>query len=82
MALYALALILLFGIPFLLYCLWNFGGELKPRKTRSEMFSRLPDWGSVQAMSMPRVNPQNASLTPATETGYQDRDCTAPARVC
>lgn len=31
---YVLVAILLVGIPFLLYCLWNFGRELKPRRSR------------------------------------------------
>ena len=53
MALYALALILLLGIPFLLYCLWNFARELKPRRARVLAHSSLPAWGTVRAMPMP-----------------------------
>ena len=30
---YFLAAILLVGIPFLLYCLWNFGRELNPHRS-------------------------------------------------
>lgn len=32
---YFLAAILLVGIPFLLYCLWNFARELKPYRSRA-----------------------------------------------
>ena len=35
MTTYLLALILAAGIPFLLYCLWNFGRELRPRTPRA-----------------------------------------------
>jgi hypothetical protein len=32
---YLLAAILLMGIPFLLYCLWNFARELRPYGSRA-----------------------------------------------
>jgi hypothetical protein len=35
MTAYVLLLILILGIPFLLYCLWNFGRELRPRKSHA-----------------------------------------------
>jgi hypothetical protein len=35
MTTYALILILIVGIPFLLYCLWNFGCELRPRRSHA-----------------------------------------------
>ena len=35
MTTYLLALILALGIPFLLYCLWNFGRELRPRTSKA-----------------------------------------------
>jgi hypothetical protein len=37
MTTYLLALILALGIPFLLYCLWNFGRELRPRTSRAAL---------------------------------------------
>ena len=37
MTTYVLALILALGIPFLLYCLWNFGRELRPRTSRAAL---------------------------------------------
>ena len=52
MALYVLAPVLLLGIPFLLYCLWNFSRELKPRSTRVFVASKWPTWGSVHATPM------------------------------
>lgn len=36
---YALGLILAVGIPFLLYCLWNFSRELRPRKSTAVLSS-------------------------------------------
>lgn len=44
MALYVFDLILFLGILFLLYCLWNFARELKPRSTRLVAPSRWPTW--------------------------------------
>ena len=37
---YFLATILLLGIPFLLYCLWSFARELKPRSSSVVVSSR------------------------------------------
>ena len=37
MTTYLLALILALGIPFLLYCLWNFSRELRPRTSRASL---------------------------------------------
>ena len=37
MTTYLLALILALGIPFLLYCFWNFGRELRPRTSRAAL---------------------------------------------
>ncbi len=41
MTTYLLALILAVGIPFLLYCLWNFGRELRPRTSRAVLSSQF-----------------------------------------
>jgi len=81
MALYALVLIVLLGILFLLYCLWNFARELKPPPRRAPMFSRVSNWGIVHVIPMPRAKPQDASINPVTRAGRQDRDYTMPARV-
>jgi hypothetical protein len=82
MALYALALILFLGIPFLLYCLWNFSRELNPRKTRVFEFTALPSWGSVRTMAMSRLRHQNASLNSGTKVVRRpDPDYPTPARV-
>jgi hypothetical protein len=36
---YLLAAILALGIPFLLYCLWNFARELRPHRSRAVLSS-------------------------------------------
>ena len=41
MTTYLLALILALGIPFLLYCLWNFGRELRPRTSTRCLVSQF-----------------------------------------
>jgi hypothetical protein len=61
MGVYMLAAILVVGIPFLLYCLWNFSREIKPRKA-PVFFSAVPTWSSVPAMPVSRPRRQNASL--------------------
>jgi hypothetical protein len=40
MTAYVLALILIVGVPFHLYCLWNFGRELWPRRSRATLSAR------------------------------------------
>ena len=82
MAPYALALILLLGIPFLLYCLWNFARELKPRKSRVFAHSSLPAWGSIRALPRFRPRRQNALFKLRSKAvDCQDRDYSKPARV-
>jgi hypothetical protein len=82
MAPYALALILLLGIPFLLYCLWNFARELKPRKSRVFAHSSLPAWGSVPAMPMSRPSRQIALFKSRSKVVDRlDRDYPRPARA-
>jgi hypothetical protein len=81
MALYALALVLLLGIAFLLYCLWNFSRDLKPRKTSVFAPSGWPAWGSVHPMPTPRLRRQNALFTSkANAVDHPDRDYRIPAR--
>lgn len=82
MAPYALALILLLGIPFLLYCLWNFERELKPRKTRVFAHSSLPAWGSVRAIPPPQLLRNNALFNSRSKSVDRlDHDYPRPARV-
>lgn len=40
MMVYVLALILIAGVPFLLYCLWNFARELRPRRSSAALSVR------------------------------------------
>lgn len=79
MAPYALALILLLGIPFLLYCLWNFAREVKPRRKRALMFSALPSCS--QPGRVPRLVEKSTSLRSLTNLRGSDHDFTTPARV-
>jgi hypothetical protein len=83
MALYVLAPVLLLGIPFLLYCLWNFTRELKPRNTRVFVPSRWPTWASAHPttpMSLPKR--QDVPLKPVVKgVDRPDRDYLRPARV-
>jgi hypothetical protein len=82
MALYVLAPVLLLGIPFLLYCLWNFSRELKPRSTRVFVASKWPTWGSVQATPMSVPRRQDVPLeSGAKAVDRPDRDYLRPARV-
>jgi hypothetical protein len=64
MTAYLLLLILAVGIPFLLYCLWNFTRELRPHRSgavlsipsmRKDVFHNIP-------MSQLRSRPQVVSL--------------------
>ena len=82
MALYVLAPVLLLGVLFLLYCLWNFSRELKPRSTRVFVPSKWPTWGSVQATPMSLPRPQAVPLeSRAKAVDRPDRDYLRPARV-
>jgi len=51
MTIYVFALILTVGVPFLLYCLWNFGRELRPRRSSAILCTR--SFGSKSTRSMP-----------------------------
>jgi hypothetical protein len=61
---YLLALILALGIPFLLYCLWNFSRELRPRRSASFLSSSSPRQVAFNAMPMSgfRSQPQTIQL--------------------
>jgi hypothetical protein len=78
MAMYALVVIFVLGIPFLLYCLWNFAREVKPRRKRALMFSSLPSY--AQPASMPRLL-TNSSPQKSVSKPRSDRDFTTPVPV-
>ena len=59
---YALALILAVGIPFLLYCLWNFSRELRPRKSTAVLSSRSQRHVTLSAIPMSRFGSQPHSV--------------------
>ena len=57
MTTYVLFLILILGIPFLLYCLWNFGRALRPRRSHAVFSSgsrRSSPFGTVPVPRFPR----------------------------
>ena len=55
---YAFALILAVGIPFLLYCLWNFSRELRPSRSASVLSSSSPHQVALSATPMSRFRSQ------------------------
>ena len=62
MTAYLLALILAVGIPFLLYCLWNFGRELRPRTSRAVLSSSSSPHVALSAIPMSRFRSQPHSI--------------------
>jgi hypothetical protein len=50
-----LGLILALGIPFLLYCLWQFARELQPRKSTAGAPVISSRWSTVRATPARRV---------------------------
>jgi hypothetical protein len=57
-AYYLLALILALGIPFLLYCLWNFSRELRPRTSSDVLSSHSSHRVALSAIPMSRFSTQ------------------------
>jgi hypothetical protein len=51
---YVLVLILALGVPFLLYCLWNFARELRPRRSRAVLSSSSSRPVALSAIPMSR----------------------------
>ena len=47
MTAYLLVLILAVGIPFLLYCLWNFARELRPHRSAALVSSRVTNPNAI-----------------------------------
>jgi hypothetical protein len=62
MAAYLLVLILVVGIPFLLYCLWNFSRELRPCRSASFLSSSSPRQVALNAMPMSRFRSQPQTI--------------------
>lgn len=58
MVVYLLALVLAVGIPFLLYCLWNFARELRPRTSSAVLASSSSRWVPITAIPMTRPRSQ------------------------
>lgn len=55
---YALGLILAVGIAFLLYCLWNFSRELRPRTSAAVLSSSAQRHVTLSAIPMSRFRSQ------------------------
>ena len=58
MTTYLLALILAVGISFLLYCLWNFTRELRPRRSSAVMSSSSSRRVALSTIPMSRFRSQ------------------------
>jgi len=59
---YAFGLILVLGIPFLLYCLWNFSRDLKPRTSASVLSCRSLRQVGLSALPMSRFRSQSPTI--------------------
>jgi heme/copper-type cytochrome/quinol oxidase subunit 2 len=64
MTAYLLVLILAVGIPFLLYCLWNFARELRPHRSGALVSSRVTSSNTLWTIPATHVRnrPQIVSL--------------------
>jgi hypothetical protein len=58
MTAYLLLVILAVGIPFLLYCLWNFSRELRPRTSSAVLPSHSSHRLALSAIQMSRLRSQ------------------------
>ena len=58
MTAYLLVLILAVGIPFLLYCLWNFSRELRPRTSSAVLSSHASPRHALSVTPMSRFRSQ------------------------
>ena len=54
--------VLAVGIPFLLYCLWNFSRELRPRTSRALLSSSSSRRVALSAIPMSRFRSQPHSV--------------------
>lgn len=62
MTAYLLVLILALGIPFLLYCLWNFSRELRPRTSSAILPSHASHKVALSATRLSRFRSQPHAL--------------------
>ena len=62
MTAYLLVLILALGIPFLLYCLWNFSRELRPRTSMAGLPSHASHRIALSAIPLSRFGSQPRPL--------------------
>lgn len=58
MIVYLLALILILGVPFLLYCLWNFARELKPHRSTAVLTYGSPHRHALRVAPTSRFRSQ------------------------
>jgi hypothetical protein len=58
MTAYLLLVILAVGIPFLLYCLWNFSRELRPRTSSAVLPSHSSHWVALSEIPLSRFRSQ------------------------
>jgi len=62
MTTYLFILILAVGIPFLLYCLWNFSRDLRPRRSSGVLPSHSSHRLALSAMQMSRFRSQPTAV--------------------
>ena len=55
---YAFGLILAVGIPFFLYCLWNFSREFRPHRSAAVLSSSSPRQVALSAIPMSQFRSQ------------------------
>ena len=80
MAIYLLGVIVFVGIPFLLYCLWHFANEIRPRKSAVSS-SLCQQMGALRVIRMSQFKGQSVSLNRGNGISPRDPDYSSPARV-
>jgi hypothetical protein len=71
MTAYLLLVILAVGIPFLLYCLWNFSREFRPRTSRAVLSSRASHRVALSAIPLSRFRGQAPAFSRDTKVTRQ-----------
>jgi hypothetical protein len=74
-------LILLLGVPFLLYCLYNFVREMAPYKRSVCTSSPIPALHSVEVIRAQRHSRPKSQLTSPTRLRYSDQNYAKPSRA-
>ena len=54
MTAYVFALLGFAAVAFLLYCLWNFAQDMKPRRSKVELSSSLPHRAELRVIPLPQ----------------------------